>query len=324
MKKGGCWIFLTHSSADILKVRFIRNEFEKHGQNPLAFHLRCLTTDTPEGRKELDDLIMREIDAREWFVFCESPAAEESEFVQLEKSYIHRTGRKKVWSLDMSLSEEELAEKVAEICRLIKVFVSYPSTVESNAMELIEALIQRDYDVWCTSDFDDDQEASLRNALDSIAKGGFFVSFMTPEYQRSECAMRELNAAIESKCKVVILLLDGAVMPEELQRNHFYSIPHMPAPEDMPLIVDLIEADLKRVIKGIVSLQADAWNKLAKIYESINYEKRYHSQEAECIHCFGASDDYCELYRFPCCGRTVIVGDGPISRFRADGCCKDE
>lgn len=70
MREGGCWIFLSHSSKDIDKVRLIRNEFEKMEHNPLAFHLRCLSADTEEGRKELDSLIKREIDAREWFVFA--------------------------------------------------------------------------------------------------------------------------------------------------------------------------------------------------------------------------------------------------------------
>lgn len=88
MRGGGCWIFLSHSSKDIDKVRLIRNEFEKLGHNPLAFHLRCLSTDTEQGRKELDSLIKREIDAREWFVFCESPAASISPYVAEEHAYI--------------------------------------------------------------------------------------------------------------------------------------------------------------------------------------------------------------------------------------------
>ena len=58
-KERGCWIFLSHSSRDIEKVRFIRNEFEKYGHNPLAFHLLCLTTDTEEGRREC--LLLREL-----------------------------------------------------------------------------------------------------------------------------------------------------------------------------------------------------------------------------------------------------------------------
>ena len=54
MKMGGCWIFLSHSGEDIEKVRIIRNEFERYTHNPLAFHLRCLSDETPEKKKELE------------------------------------------------------------------------------------------------------------------------------------------------------------------------------------------------------------------------------------------------------------------------------
>lgn len=51
MLNGERWIFLTHHSQDIKKARLIRNEFERLGHNPLAFHLKCLNSDTEEGKK---------------------------------------------------------------------------------------------------------------------------------------------------------------------------------------------------------------------------------------------------------------------------------
>ena len=65
-------------------------------QNPLAFHLKCLKTDTVEGRQELEGLIKREIDSRDWFVFCESDAAKKSQYVNMEKEYIIKSGKKKI------------------------------------------------------------------------------------------------------------------------------------------------------------------------------------------------------------------------------------
>ena len=64
--KGG-YIFLSHSHDDIDKVRKIRNHLEKDGFEPLCFYLKCLEDDS-----EIEDLIKREIDAREWFVFINS------------------------------------------------------------------------------------------------------------------------------------------------------------------------------------------------------------------------------------------------------------
>lgn len=80
----------------------MRNEFERLGHNPLAFHLKCLTDKTEDGKKELFDLIKREIEAREWFVFCESPEAKKSPNVALEHSYILNSGKDKIWSIDMT------------------------------------------------------------------------------------------------------------------------------------------------------------------------------------------------------------------------------
>lgn len=84
MLHGGCWIFLSHASKDIELVRRVRNEFEKYRQNPLAFHLRCFDEEYPR-KEELWNLIYREIDAREWFIYCKSPEAENSDNVLRER-----------------------------------------------------------------------------------------------------------------------------------------------------------------------------------------------------------------------------------------------
>ena len=57
MEHGGCYIFLSHASANIN----IRNEFESLGQNPIAFHLRCLDENYKGRDEELCNLIYRVI-----------------------------------------------------------------------------------------------------------------------------------------------------------------------------------------------------------------------------------------------------------------------
>ncbi len=148
MLNGGCWIFLSHSSHDIEKVRIVRNEFERLGHNPLAFHLKCLSTDTEEGRHELDSLIKREIDAREWFVFCESPEAAQSQYVREEHAYIINSGKDKVWTIDMTTDIDSILDKVRKICLDIEVFISYAHCDENLIQPLIDALINKDYSVW--------------------------------------------------------------------------------------------------------------------------------------------------------------------------------
>ena len=337
-KERGCWIFLSHSSRDIEKVRFIRNEFEKYGHNPLAFHLLCLTTDTEEGRRELDGLIKREIDCREWFVFCESESASLSEYVRMEKEYILHRGKKKIWTLSMALSKEELAEKVAEICALVKVFVSYAGRDSETAKGLISELQRRNYDVW---------EDSLLAAgacwaeetereIQKTAKSGFAVLVVTEAYLASEACRRERARLLEQGAQTVVVTV-GNVGEENLrilmreitaqQKKHptpLCNLPEAPRAEDMAAVADLVEAAQRVRIVGPIRMQADFFNRQKEIAERLNSQRRYHKLEAECVHAMGAVDDYCEVWQFPCCGRTVVVGDGPVSRFRSDGCCREE
>jgi len=318
MKKSGSWIFLSHSSKDIDKVRIIRNVFEAYGQNPLAFHLRCLNTDTIEGREELDSLIKREIDAREWFVFCESASASKSQYVKMEKDYIIKQGKKKVWSIDMSLPINEIKKMIAKICKDISVFISYPPKYKSCAELLIKELNKRDYFVSTSDDRLSDED---NNDIRKTAENGFFVSFYSKDYISDSNCQYELNEAVKNNSRIIILNFDESFAPKNLGDYHYYKIPHIPTSEDMVLIADLIDATLRRFIKGPID-KAEAFNALNKIHEKLNYENRYHAQEAICVGTTGPLDDYCEIYQFPCCGKYVIVGDGPISRYRCDGCKK--
>lgn len=72
------------------------------GITPLAFHLKYLSTDTEERRHELDFLIKRELDAKKWFIFCESLEAARSPYVRYQHAYIIDSGKEKVWKVDMT------------------------------------------------------------------------------------------------------------------------------------------------------------------------------------------------------------------------------
>lgn len=118
MEHGGCYIFLSHASANINIVRRIRNEFESLGQNPIAFHLRCLDENYKGRDEELWNLIYREIDAREWFVYCQSPEAKESDNVQKEYAYIKQAGKDKIGEIDITEDWEVIRKKIhIDSCR---------------------------------------------------------------------------------------------------------------------------------------------------------------------------------------------------------------
>jgi len=74
------WVFVSHASADLVKVRKIRNFIEDREGSPILFYLRALTRS-----EQFWPLIELEIAARNFFLFCDSEAARSSEWVQRER-----------------------------------------------------------------------------------------------------------------------------------------------------------------------------------------------------------------------------------------------
>ena len=249
MKNGGCWIFLSHSSKDILKVRQIRNEFERLGHNPLAFHLRCLNTDTEEGRIELDNLIKREIDNREWFVFCDSKSADQSKYVKMEKEYIYSNNKKYIWHLDLSKPIEEILKKIQDICLRIKVFISYSRRDYDFVKPLVDTLIKKDFDVWtpedlsiCTNWCD-----AIQNQIKKTAEYGFAIIVLSNNYANSNFCMQELYSLIKASSKIYLLKPSNLNIPTTINNNVFPIIEYN---ENTP-IESLCNTITERVLQDI-------------------------------------------------------------------------
>ena len=220
MLNGGCWIFLSHSSHDIEKVRLVRNEFERLGHNPLAFHLKCLSTDTEEGRHELDSLIKREIDAREWFVFCDSPDAAKSPYVRDEHAYIINSGKDKIWTIDMTVDIESILDKVRKICADIEVFVSYANSDRDKIQPLINALTKKDYSVWTPERnnlLEDSLYSQVSDAILRCSYQGFYIVVITQESLNSSFVEKELAFASSQGAWIVPIVLGEVNMPDGIR-----------------------------------------------------------------------------------------------------------
>lgn len=70
----------------------------------------------------------------------------------------------------------------------------------------------------------------------------------------------------------------------------------------------------------IDSRQRNLMDELQVLSNTLGERRRWHPKPAEFHKALGALEDYCEVYRFPCCGKFVVMGDGSPSQFRADGC----
>jgi len=327
MKSQGSWIFISHSSSDIEKVRLIRNEFERLGQNPLAFHLKCLNTDTPEGITELEDLIKREIKARDWFVYCESAEAEKSVYVQMEREYVAALEKKMIWRIDMSKPIPDILEQVRKIVTDIHLFVLYSYRDKDLVHPLIGVLQERDYCILTEADFRPGGNAFRQVSQEMLksAAYGAFLMILTKESIHNYFMMQEYMRAKSYNAAIVVFIFDDVITVREAssryQTNFVYRIPCRPKPSDMYLLADFMDNILQwKIDKSHFHVSAAMCDAENAIQEKLNYEGRYHEKDAVHSGNLGASEDYCEWYTFPCCGKDILTSGGKPSRERCDGC----
>lgn len=144
-KKGkGGFLFISHSHKDMDKVRLLRNSLEEAGYEPLCFYLKCLD----DNIDELDDLIKREIDAREWFVYAISDNSRDSDWVQKECEWRTREESKNKqilkWNLESNVSVDEVSKK---LIKGLRVNIIHSSDDSEFVAKLITKLREKDLQV---------------------------------------------------------------------------------------------------------------------------------------------------------------------------------
>lgn len=253
MLNKGSWIFLSHSSHDIEKVRIIRNEFERLGHNPLTFHLKCLTDKTEDGKKELFDLIKREIEAREWFVFCESPEAKKSPNVALEHSYILNSGKDKIWSIDMTQDINSILYNVKKICTSIEVFISYSHKDHELIKPLINTLVEKDYSVWTDENIKPSSksfEEQISDAIYTCSKRGFYIIVISDNSTDLRYVKNELNFAYANGATIIPIVLGSPHISTDIlfyiSRYQYISVDLLNI--DYDLVINKIETTVKNKI----------------------------------------------------------------------------
>ena len=116
------WIFISHASADLPVVRGIRNYLEDKGAAPLLFHLLAL-----KDPEEFWPIVQREIEARNFFLYCDSPAAQKSDWVRREIDAVERLRAFKpvrVERIDVSSGAADV-EVLDELVRKTRVYVHH-------------------------------------------------------------------------------------------------------------------------------------------------------------------------------------------------------
>ncbi len=187
----GAWIFLSHSSKDWNEVRQIRNFLEEKGHRPLVFFLKCLT-----DHSELDGLIKREIEARTWFLLCDSQNARESPWVQAEAAFIKELEGKYHETIDLKEPIETQLERIERLCRRATVFVSCSAQDRPIANRMHDALIKHDYSVWLDTEAlpaGSNWMQEITSAIDRAVARGFVLLLLSPNSVRSQFVGHEIQ-----------------------------------------------------------------------------------------------------------------------------------
>lgn len=246
-KSKGGYIFLSHSHEDIEKVREIRNSLEQDGFEPLCFYLKCLSDDS-----EIEDLIKREIDAREWFVFVNSENSRKSKWVTLEREYILRTNRKKVITIDID-DENSIREAIYKISHNLRIFLSYSNKDTPLADRIYRKLAEKDYQTFfapASLSAGIDFASSISNAVVEASQEGGVWALITPEYMKSEWAIKELSLAWELMGNIIPIIVGDVQLDLRMQLilNHYlwYRISEDPTDIELDELIDRIGSNIMR------------------------------------------------------------------------------
>ncbi len=190
----GAWIFLSHSHKDFDQVRALRNELEDLGHHPLMFFLKCLDDDS-----EVDDLIRREIQARSWFLLCDSANSRASRWVQEERRIIDALPDH--FSVKVVLTDPS-RKQIASLSALTKrasVFLSYTHEDHNTAGRIEAALRENDFGVFSDLQIPpgEDWQVRIRTELEHAATKGAILVLLSQASLRSVWQRREIQYAFE-------------------------------------------------------------------------------------------------------------------------------
>lgn len=253
-KGKGAWIFLSHSNKDIEEVRKYRNELEKLGHNPLMFFLKCLDNDDAR----LPELIRDEINARQWFVLCDSPSAKVSKWVQEEVMIIKGIDNSdKVFEIiDLRNDLNENLPKLIRLSKRARIFLSYSHLDYETAERIRQVLEKHDFDVWSPSAIRPGVEfvEAIKSEIDNSLSHGFVLVLLSELSLKSKWCRLETKYALQHAAAsrqsnvipVIIKQFDLSLLPPELRYIQFFDLNKGPFNERMSeLIKDLKSREME-------------------------------------------------------------------------------
>ena len=98
----------------------MRDALERAGAEPILFFLKCLS-----DHDEIDGLIEREIDARYFFLLCDSDDAKKSKWVQDEVAHVKSLHGRKIELIDLDSDWNVQLAGITNLVSNATAFLSY-------------------------------------------------------------------------------------------------------------------------------------------------------------------------------------------------------
>ena len=236
------WIFVSHASSDLARVRAVRNYLESKGASPLLFHLLAL--DTPE---KFWPIIESEIKARNFFLYCESAAASASEWVRRERTAVGEVAKSRAVRIGALRVDGPSLDLTAldDFLRATRVFPSYARADAARVKPFLSALEEAGFSVFRDDDLTalEDWHNQLQGAMQEAARDGWVVIFVSPAALASRAVMHELQLAHQHEARTIPVLLemvDFALVPPYLRDLNFFRAVNDPAQAPMRLVAELL------------------------------------------------------------------------------------
>ena len=210
------WIFISHASDDLVRVREIRNYLESKGASPLLFHLKALAN--PE---EFWPIIEREIAARNFFLYCQSAVADEREWVRRERAAVEAAGRERpirVDSIRVDGGDLDFTKLDAFIAKT-RVFPSYATQDRKAVLPFAIAMGRAGFQIFSDAEgitAGENWGSVLHQELEAAARNGWVVVFVSQASMQSTWVKNEISAGVQLGAKFIPVLLEKIELPADL------------------------------------------------------------------------------------------------------------
>lgn len=230
-KKNNGWVFLSHSSKDYDEVKVVRNYLEENNFNALMFYLKCLD-DNPED-DETQNLIFREIRARNIFVLCNSKHTSISPWVQKEIAYVKKEPYKIYREVDidnMKVRKCTELSKLDDLMNTSTLFFSYSHHDKKIVDKVYAFLANEGFKIFYENKqikAGDNFINKISDSLEEASKSGYLLLFISQNALKSRWLKYELDTFLDSSENIIPILVDRHSiddLPFFLQTRQFLNI----------------------------------------------------------------------------------------------------